>query len=214
MNPRLNKRFWESTRGRIVLLLRRGSRTVTELAEALALTDNAVRTHRTALERDGLVRASGTRSGVRKPPTAYGLAPEAEQLFPKAYGPVLRHLLDVLNERLPSKKLDEIVGALGERLAAAYRPALQPDQTPDHAELAVTVLQELGGCCEPERQNGVVVLGCAECPLAVVAEGHPEVCQLVEAVLANVLGVPVRQRCRAEPTPQCCFEIDGAAASG
>ena len=63
-SARWDKRFWSSTRGRIVLLLRRGSRTVHELAVALGLTDNAVRTHLTALERDGLVAPSGTRPGT------------------------------------------------------------------------------------------------------------------------------------------------------
>jgi predicted ArsR family transcriptional regulator len=209
MVPRLNKRFWESTRGRVVLLLRGGSRTVNELAEALSLTDNAVRSHLAALERDGLARPSGTRPGARKPTTTYGLTPEAEQLFPKVYGPVLRHLLDVLKERLSAKRVEGIVRALGERMAAAYHPASGPGRAPDHAELAGSVLRELGGCCEPERSDGKIVLRCAECPLAVVAEGHPEVCLLVETVLANVLRAPVQQRCQPGPPPQCRFEIDG-----
>jgi len=33
-----NYRFWTSTRGRIILLLQRGSRTVAELVEATGLT--------------------------------------------------------------------------------------------------------------------------------------------------------------------------------
>src|SRR5947209_5108632 len=109
MRTAWDKRFLESTRGRIVLLLRRGGRTVNELAAALGLTDNAVRTHLTALERDGLVHQSGTRPGTRKPNTTYDLVPEAEQqLFPKMYGPILRHLLDVLAERLSARKLEEV----------------------------------------------------------------------------------------------------------
>ena len=45
----LGRRFLESTRGQVVLLLRRGARTVEELAQALGLTDNAVRSHLAAL---------------------------------------------------------------------------------------------------------------------------------------------------------------------
>src|SRR4051794_33336088 len=101
-------RFWASTRGRIVLLLRGGSRTVNELAATLGLTDNAVRVHLTTLERDGLVRASGRRPGVRKPTVTYDLTAEAEHLFPKVYGPLLRHLLDELAERFSAKKRDEL----------------------------------------------------------------------------------------------------------
>ena len=42
-----------------------------ELAGELGLSNNAVRTHLTALERDGLVHPSGTRPGPRKPHITY-----------------------------------------------------------------------------------------------------------------------------------------------
>src|SRR5919202_3298969 len=86
---RWDKRFFASTRGRIVGLLRRAARTVNELAQALDLTDNAVRAHLATLERDGLVQQSGTRPGFRKPNLTYELTADAGQFFPKPYGPVL-----------------------------------------------------------------------------------------------------------------------------
>src|SRR5918911_1443665 len=98
-STRWDRRFWGSTRGRTILMLRQGNRTVNDLAAALGLTDNAVRTHLDRLERDGLVHPSGTRPGTRKPNITYSLTPEAErQLFPKMYGPIFRQFLDVLAE--------------------------------------------------------------------------------------------------------------------
>ena len=47
-------RLMESTRGKILDLLRTKEQTVNELAAALGLTDNAVRAHLLSLERDGL----------------------------------------------------------------------------------------------------------------------------------------------------------------
>ncbi len=79
-----------------------------ELARALGLTDNGVRTHLGVLERDGIVRQRGTVSrggGGGKPAYVYELAPEAEALFPKAYSPVLRRLLDVMAERLSTSNV-------------------------------------------------------------------------------------------------------------
>ena len=73
----------DSTRGRIVSLLRGKVSTVNELAQELGLTDNAVRAHLLSLERDGLVRQSGVQRGYRKPHFAYELTPEAESLFPR-----------------------------------------------------------------------------------------------------------------------------------
>ena len=46
---RWKDRVLGSTRGRVIALLRRGPRTVNELADDLGLTDNAVRTHLSAL---------------------------------------------------------------------------------------------------------------------------------------------------------------------
>src|SRR6266699_6463619 len=94
-----NPRFFASTRGKMVTLLRRTSRTVEELAQALDLTDNAVRAQLATLERDGLVHQHGKRRSSSKPASVYDLTPAAEELFSKAYGPVLRQLLDELNER-------------------------------------------------------------------------------------------------------------------
>src|SRR5688572_26166813 len=181
--PRRDDRFWASTRGQLLVLLRQGTETVNELAAALELTDNAVRAHLTALERDGLVRPSGTRRGPRKPTVTYALSPEAEQLFPKEYGTLLRHLLDVLKDRLPADQLDEVATATGHRMARAFRPVAATAGTEERMERAATVLRELGGCCEPVAENGTVTLGCTVCPLAVAADGHPEVCRLVETLL-------------------------------
>jgi predicted ArsR family transcriptional regulator len=86
------EKFFESTRGRMVTLLRRSGRTVEELARGLALTDNGIRAHLAVLERDGIVRQRGSvrrGSGGGKPAYVYELTPEAEDLFPKAYAPAL-----------------------------------------------------------------------------------------------------------------------------
>ena len=93
MDTRLDRKSFESTRGRVVTLLRRSGHTVEELARELGLTNNGVRAHLATLERDGIVRRSGVvrrESGGGKPAYLYELTPEAEDLFPKAYEPALR----------------------------------------------------------------------------------------------------------------------------
>jgi predicted ArsR family transcriptional regulator len=205
--PRRDDRFWASTRGQLLVLLRQGTETVNDLAAALGLTDNAVRAHLTALERDGLVRPTGMRRGPRKPAVTYALSPEADQLFPKEYGPVLRHLLDELKDRLTANQLDEVAQATGHRMARNFRPVGATAGPAERTERAAAVLRELGGCCEPAAANGTVTIGCTACPLAVAAEGHPEVCRLVETLLSDVLATPVRQRCQTNPL-RCRFEFD------
>jgi hypothetical protein len=70
------------------------------------------------------------------------------------------------------------------------------------------VLRELGACCEREPHNGTVVLSCSVCPLGVAADGHPEVCGLVEALLTDVVAAPVRNHCQTNP-PRCHFAVGG-----
>src|SRR5918999_5543274 len=116
---KLDKRFFESTRGRIVALLRGTRKTVNELADDLELTDNAVRAHLLSLERDGLIKQGGIQRGTRKPHFAYELTEEAEQLFPKAYDALLNQLISVLKGRLTPGALDEVLRDVGRSLAGA-----------------------------------------------------------------------------------------------
>ena len=55
------RQFGNSTRGRIVALLRRGRRSVDELAVDLGITDNAVRAQLSSLARDGVIVDMGAR---------------------------------------------------------------------------------------------------------------------------------------------------------
>ena len=178
-----DERFFASTRGQVAVLLRHGDRTVEELAHALGLTDNAVRAHLATLERDGLVRQAGLRRGTSKPAYAYALTAAAERLFPKAYGTLLRLLLDVFAERLPPSAVDDALRDVGHRVAAGQ--AAPSGELRDRVDRALTVLGELGGLAEAEeREDGFVIRG-ASCPLAAALAGHPEVCHLAETLLSD-----------------------------
>jgi len=201
-------KFFESTRGRIVTLLRRSGRTVEELARAVALTDNGVRGHLAVLERDGIVRRRGSvrrGSGGGKPAYVYELTSEAEDLFPKAYEPALGGLLDVLAERLGLEESGALLRSVGRRLAEGR--TVPTDGTRARLEAAAGVLNELGGLAELEEQDGTLVIRGYSCPLSAVTPNHPEVCHMAEALVAEVAGVQVYERCDRSKRPRCCFEV-------
>lgn len=193
-----------STRGRIIALLRRGERTVNELAEGVALTDNAVRTHLAALERDGLVAFAGVRRGVGKPAHLYALTRNAETLFPRAYSAVLRTLLDVVRGSHTPEEVDRLVAEVGRRLAEAF-PRASGD-APARADAAVGVLAELGGVADAHVDGAVATIRGFGCPLREAVEGHPDVCRIAAALLSEVVGRDVTECCdRNGEAPSCRF---------
>src|SRR3954468_1664074 len=115
-----NETFLQSTRGRVLTLLRAGPRTVEELAQALELTDNAVRVHLASLERDGLVRSAGPRrdGAVGKPAILYEVTVAAETQLSRAYVPLLTALLATLGEKTTTRELRSIMRDVGKRLGA------------------------------------------------------------------------------------------------
>lgn len=200
------ERLLSSTRGRIVALLRRSDRTVNELADELELTDNAVRSHLAALERDGLVEQRAVlRRGVGKPAYVYALTPRADALLPKAYAPVLGVLLAVLRERLGAEGVTALLREVGRRAAAGQGPVGEEIRT--RIDAAYGVLGELGGVADVEESEGAVFIRGYSCPLAAMVPDHPEVCELAEALLTELVGVPVREHCTRGERPRCCFEI-------
>src|SRR3712207_3261663 len=161
---KLDERFFDSTRGRVVGLLRGGTGTVTELAEKLGLTDNAVRAHLLSLERDGLVRQSGIQRGARKPHFAYELTDEAERLFPKAYDVLLNQLITTLKGRLPPSSLEEVLREVGRSLAARHASADADLESRLHN--ALEVLKAIGGAPCLERDGDRLAIRSTSCPLA------------------------------------------------
>jgi predicted ArsR family transcriptional regulator len=212
VSTRWDRKFFESTRGRVVTLLRRAGFTVDELARELDLTNNGVRAHLAVLERDGIVRQRGSvrrSSGGGKPAYVYELTSEGEDLFAKAYEPTLRRLLDVLSDQVGAEESEALLRLVGRRLAEEH--STRADGARERLEAAVEVLNELGGLAELEERDGAVVIRGYSCPLAGVTPDHPEVCRMAEALVGEVAGVSVREHCDRGERPRCCFEIASAA---
>jgi predicted ArsR family transcriptional regulator len=202
---RRTPRFFASTPGKIITLLRRASRTVEELAQELELTDNAVRAHLATMERDGMVQQHGSRRSSSKPASLYELTETGEELFAKASGPVLRQLLEELNERMRASEVEEVLRSTGRRLVAQW--PIPREDLPARLEAAISVLNELGGLAELERRNDTYVIQGYSCPLATVVPGHPEVCLLVESLLTELVGVKVEERCDRNEKARCRFVV-------
>jgi predicted ArsR family transcriptional regulator len=205
---RIDAAFLASTRGRIADLLRRASRTVDELAGELGVTDNAVRPHLAALERDGIIRSTGVRRGrtAGKPATLYEIDPAAEPAFSQAYLPLLTALLSSLGDRMSEREFRALMRDVGHRLAGqapSERGTLRA-----RAETASRILNQLGGATSVEEgdKGAMIVRGCG-CPLSVAVVERAEVCLAVQTMLSDVIGVPVSEQCDRADRVHCRFEI-------
>jgi predicted ArsR family transcriptional regulator len=207
--PAWQQRLLTTTKGKILALLRTESRTVNELANTLELTDNAVRSQLTSLERDGLIRQIGVRRGFRKPHALYGLSADAEYQFGAAYGSLLRHALTIFGERLPPGELQAGLREIGRIMAKDHADQTRDRPPGQRIEYALNVLKTLGGDVTLQESEGKRLILGNGCALSLVTAHHPEACLIAEALLSEIIGSPVKERCRHGESPRCCFEISG-----
>ena len=212
-------RWWETTiggamRGRIIRLLRRGEKTVDELAAELGVTDNGVRSHLSVLEGAGVVEQfSIRRTGTPgKPATVYRIARDAEAHLSAAYAPILEALLVALESRLETRELDALFREVGRKLAEDQEAAPKSASLAARARLAASLLSDLGAEIDVENTDGGFVIRGHACPVASAVRVQPGVCRAMEELVAGVTGATVKECCdRSDGGARCRFEIRRSA---
>lgn len=200
-----------NTRQQIIRLLRRSNRTVSELADELEVTSNAVRSHLAILERDGLVHPVRMERETRgRPARVYGLTAKAEDELSGASRVVLDGLLDVLHQEVGPDLTELLLRRTGRRLGREV-PAGNGSLR-HRVDRVMELLGELGGLAEVEGTDTGYRIKGHGCPFASFLPEHPEICTLAEELVATVTGAPVRQRCDPGGNggrASCEFEIGG-----
>ena len=203
------QRLTGDTRAEMLRLLRRSRQTITSLADALRLTDNAIRTHVAALERDGIVEPVGVqRDTGGKPARIYALTSDGEELFPKAYALVLGGLVEEIARADGRERAVELLRGVGRQVAAGVPEA---GDTEARVRAAAATLRGLGGDLEVLRTDGGWRLQGYGCPLSAVTARQPEVCALAQALIEEITGRPVTECCDREARPRCGFRVEDPA---
>jgi predicted ArsR family transcriptional regulator len=193
----------------LLALLREGAWTVDDLAARLDLTDNAVRFHLAALEREGGVAKAGVqrRPGAGKPAVLYSLTRAADEAFSRAYAPVLAAFVEELRSLMSGSQLAAFLERVGKRLAGGQKAT--GDSLRKRVAGASELLNSLGGITVVERSGeGYRIVGRA-CPLASAVETDPCVCSVVTSLVSSVVDAEVKENCDRSGRPKCCFEISG-----
>jgi len=213
MAEMLRRQLLDTSRGRIVTLLRRGGRTADDIASKLGLTRSAVRVQIATMERDGLVRKAGKRAGKTRPFHVFELTPETEQLLSTAYVPLLTHLVDTFAAALPAGDLEVLLRRTGKGLAQEISGGKRiSGGVAARVGAASVLMNEHLGALTRVESNGKCLIRGAGCPLAALTGKHPGVCLAMESFVAEIVGVPVHECCERNGRPRCCFEIESRPA--
>lgn len=194
-----------TTRRDIIALLRRGSLTISQVADRLALTASAVRVHMRALEQLGLVKHAGLARGLNRPAAIYGLAPGVDLLLCGAYVPFVANLLHTIDEERSAMEVAALMHRTGRRLAMSYGHA--SGTLRQRVEAVSGILNDLGALTEVETAPGRLALRGFDCPLAAAVHDTPAVCGAMESFVAELVRAPVHECCDRSGRPRCCFEI-------
>lgn len=199
----------DTTRGRLLTLVREAARSVSELAEELDVTSTAVRKHIHGLRADGFLEEQGSRKGMGRPATLYGLTDEGEALFLRGHEAILGAVFAAVRDEVGPDRQTAVLRDAGAQLARrmlSARGEMPPESFDASVQVALALLRDLGGR-EELREAGThaEILGFS-CPLGEYVEEFPECCELVAGFLEELLGVPVEAKCPREGDPLCVLE--------
>jgi hypothetical protein len=68
-------------------------------------------------------------------------------------------------------------------------------------------VKTLGGDVTVQEGEGKRLIHGNGCEFSAVTAHHPEACLIAEALLSEIIGVPLKERCQHGEAPRCCFEI-------
>ena len=199
-----------STRDRVLRLLCTAPRTAGQLAEELGISANAVRKALVRMEGEGLVQYGRVVRGVGKPSHEYELTLKGEQLVSPGYLPLLLALLEELRASGSAREVEKTLRAVAHRLPAGTS-ADGVRSTRARLQAAVSLLNDLGGTARVRGTADDLRIECTCCAIAAVVAREPLACKAVEALVAEVSGVSVREACDRTGRPHCRFHVrDGA----
>lgn len=208
------------TPGRILERLKRsGACSIPELARAFALSPESVRAHVRALAGAGLMQASGKRSqGRGRPERLWSLTRDAERLFPRREGELLRGLAEHLRERGHQHLLASFLeGFAAERRDAALARLRGLEGSVRMDEVA-RILTEEGYMADfqPGSDGAPARLRLYHCPVRELVDVTRAPCRAEMGLVRSLLGRDLAGRglARIEYIPEggasCAYAVGGS----
>ena len=188
------------------LLRKRGAMTVAELAEAMEVTQTAVRQRLSRLLANNLVERRVVRAGRGRPSHRYRLTDKGNRLV----GANFDDLASVLWREICEIEAPEVRRSLMERvvnrMVEMYADQVDGATIQQRVEQLVELFQRRRIPLMVERDGPSMVLTVLACPYPGLADQQRNICALDRRTMAGLLRTPVRQQaCRLDGDTCCQF---------
>jgi predicted ArsR family transcriptional regulator len=171
--------------------------TASEVAEALGITEAAVRQHIDTLVAMGLVERRAqprSRAGRGRAPLEWALTPQAGGLFADRHGQLTVELLGAIRDALGNDGLDRVIDARAEQQLAAYRaavPAVGDAPLEQRVEALARQRTDEGYMADVARDGDDVILVEHHSPICTAASACPGFCRSELELFRDTLGPAV-----------------------
>ncbi|MHA1941523.1 MAG: helix-turn-helix transcriptional regulator, partial [Candidatus Hodarchaeales archaeon] len=212
----------DTTRNKILkyLLLNRTSSstccTVERIAEALGLSQNAIRQHLTILQKEELVFQSTRKSKSGRPAKLFSMHPKAFDLFPKHYPDFSVKLIGAVKKKYGESQILDILRSVGKSIISEIDniSTVELENKPDsktlnaRLELISDFYKKYGKFPELIEEEHSFVLKNFNCLLFEMAKADPLICNVDETILGELLGQKaVKEQCIRDGDPCCLYRI-------
>ena len=197
------------TRMRILQLLKmRANMTISQLTDALHISQMGVRQHLAILEAEGLVAHYQEKQGRGRPPHVYQLTDEANSLFPTTYANFAVGLMHEVAKFNGPGFINKVFRGRMEAQLEAYQLRLKGKTLCERVKELARIRDEEGYMARFDENEDDYILTEHNCPIAVIAQEYPCVCEIETALFQQSLGVKVvRVEHLMQGSHRCCYRI-------
>ncbi|MCG9130677.1 transcriptional regulator [Candidatus Poribacteria bacterium] len=197
------------TRMRILQLLKmRAGMTVGQLTEALHISPMGVRQHLAILEGEGLIEHYPEKQGRGRPRHIYQLTDEANSLFPTTYANFAVGLMHEVAKFNGPGFINKVFRGRMKSQLETYQHRLAGKPLRERIEELARIRDEEGYMARFEEAEDDYILTEHNCPIAVIAQEYPHVCEIELALFRQSLGAKVvREEHLMQGSHKCCYRI-------
>ena len=197
------------TRMRILQLLKmRSGMTVSQLTDALPISQMGIRQHLAILESEDLVEYYREKQKRGRPLHIYRLTDQANSLFPTTYANFAVGLMHEVAKFNGPGFINKVFQERMKSQLQAYQQRLQGKDLPERVKELARIRDEEGYmACFDENDDDYVLIE-HNCPISVIAEEYPYVCEIELGLFRQSLGTKVvREEHLMQGSHRCCYRI-------